>query len=174
MSANWVVPELGTDFTNDFEDLLINYIYSKWNISDPAKGSVMKPDYQIEPNTVSFKPGFPDYNRPYECCTVQTRTDLTERYSGKYVFTTIVEVLLRMKRLDRDAIEVDPQLQNMEQEIEDIVQHYNLNDIVGIKDLTFSFPDSKQAVYDGTDDFAKSDWRSIVRVKCLYEKQNIT
>lgn len=173
---SFVVPEIGADFSTDFEDLLIAYIFNNWTETNPAKGSSMQPDYESEPNTVSFKSGFPDYFRPYECAVVQTRTELipSETFSkSKFVFFTICDVMLRMKRLQRDAIETDPQLENMETEIERIIQHYQYNDIPGIKELSFSFPDSTARVYNASDNYAKVDWRSVIRVKLFYEKENI-
>jgi len=174
--STFVVPELGTDFSVDFEDLLIQYFYDKWTETNPAKGSTMKPDTELEPNCISFKPAFPDYFRPYEVCIVQTITQIIEQFSkSKFVFTTDLDVMLRMKQLDRDAIETDPQLEKMEIEIARICQFYkgDPQDIPGIKDIDFQFPDSIVRVYDGGDSYAKSDWRSVVKIKILYEKQNL-
>jgi hypothetical protein len=172
----WVVPELGTDFSDDFEDMVISYIFDKWTETNPAKGVNAQPDTTTEPSAISFKSGFPDFFRPYECVCVQTRTEVIEQFSGKsrFVFTTGLDIMLRMKRLNRDSPEVDPQLDNMEREIIRIMVHYKHNDILGIKDLLFSSPDSVSRVYDATDNYAKSDWRSIVRIKAFYEKQNLS
>jgi hypothetical protein len=172
----WVVPEIGADFTQDFEDLVIAYIYDKWIETDPPKGANPQPDTATEPNAISFKAGFPDYFRTYECCCVQTRTEVLEQYSGKsrFVFLTGLDLMLRMKKLNRDAIESDPQLEKMEREIMRIVSHYRHNDILGIKDLVFNLPESLVRIYNATDTYAKSDWRSIFRIKCFYEKQNLT
>ena len=172
----WVVPEIGADFTSDFEDLVIAYIYDKWTETNPAKGANPQPDTVTEVDKISFKAGFPDYFRTYECCCIQTRTEVIEQYSGKsrFVFTTALDIMLRMKRLNRDAIESDPQLENMEREIMRIVSHYKHNDILGIKDLLFNLPETSTRVYDARDTYAKSDWRSIFRIKCFYEKQNLT
>ena len=175
--STWGVPELGgADFSEDFEDMVINYIYEKWQETDPAKGSQMKPDTELEPGKLSFKSGFPDFFRAYECCCVQTRTQIIDQYTGKsrFLFTTDMDIMLRMKRLNRDAIESDPQLDNMEREIVRIATHYKHNDIPGIKDLPFVSPESVIRVYNATDTYAKSDWRSIVRIQCFYEKQNLS
>ena len=176
MSATWVVPELNTDFTTDFEDLLIDYIFAKWAITNPAKGTQAQPDPIAEPDRVSFKAGFPDYFRAYECNCLQTTTRVLETFGkSRWVFATQVQVLLRMKRLDRDSIEVNPQLTYMEQEIQRIVAQYkpDPNDIPGIKDLSFVFPASVVRIYDATDNYAKADWRSVVSIDMFYEKQNL-
>jgi hypothetical protein len=174
--STWVVPELGTDFTDDFEDMVIGYIFQQWQETDPPKGANMKPDTTTENGAVSFKSGFPDFFRAYECCCVQTRTELIEAYSGKsrFVFTTGIDIMLRMKRLNRDSASIDPQLDNMEREIIRIMTHYRHNDIGGIKDLLFGLPESVTRVYDARDTYAKSDWRSVIHVSAFYEKQNLT
>ena len=170
--STWIVPELQADFDDDFEDLLMPYLFDKWSITVPIKGTVPRPDMTLEPDTVSFKVGFPDFNRPYEVCVIQTKTDPIEKQSGKWTFTTTIEVMLRMLRIDRNAIDVDPQLENMEQEIQRIVESYPYNDITGIKDIFFD-PISTERIYDAKDNWAKSDWRSIVRIKLFYQKDNL-
>ena len=170
--STWVVPELGTDFDYDFEDKIIEYIYNKWSIGIPAKGTQMQTDYESEPDTISFKPGFPDFFRPYECACVQTRTEPLEKIGGKFVFTTGLDIMLRMKRIERDAIDVDPQLENMEQELQRIVEDYQPNEIIGIKDLVYNDSITAERVYNGSDTWAKSDWRSIIHIRIFFEKEN--
>ena len=169
MSATWIVPELDSDFNYDFEDRIIQYIYDNWQASDPAK--------DVTPQTengemVSFKAGFPDYFRPYEICCVTTRTLLLEKIDGKHVFTTGLDVMIRMKRLVRDAIEFEPQMENMENEVQRIIEHYQAQDITGIKDLVYDENPSVQRIYNARDSYAKSDWRSLVRIKVFYEKED--
>jgi len=173
MPATWVVPQLGTDFPDDFEDVIIQYVYDKWNISNPAKGSTLKPDYTIQPDTVSFKPGFPDLNRPYEVCCIQTITMPIEKINGKWTFTTGLEFLIRMKRIERAAIEVDPQLENMEGEIQRIVESYVPNEIPGYMDLVYDKPATKR-MYGPKASWAKSDWLTIIKIKVFYQKDDLT
>ena len=33
----WVVPEIGTDFTDDFEDMVISYMFDRWTETNPGK-----------------------------------------------------------------------------------------------------------------------------------------
>ena len=177
MTIQWLVPDLNADFSEDFEDLLIDYIYQKWSITDPAKGTTMRPDNLTEPDRVSFHAGFPDYHRPYEITTLKTVTGPTEPPElgkSRFFFATTVLVSLRMKRIERDTIEVDPQLGNMEREVERLVATYHPHDpqdIPGIKDLYFDFPLTVQRIYDARDNYAKSDWRSVISIKMFYEKQ---
>ena len=172
--STWLVPELGTDFTQDFEDIIIQYIFDKWTETDPAKGSQMQTDYESEPDTISFKPGFPDFFRPYECAIVQTRTTPLEKIDGKWVFTTGLDIMLRMKRIERDAIDVDPELENMEIELQRIIESYVPNEITGIKDLVYDDNVSAERVYNARDSWAKTDWRSIVHIKVFFEKEDIS
>ena len=167
--STWIVPELEADFTQDFEDTIIQYIYDNWQATDPAKDVTPQTE---DGEKVSFKAGFPDYFRPYEVCCVQTRTDLLEKIDGKFVFSTGIDIMCRMKRIERDAIDVDPQLENMEEEIQRIVEHYDPNEIVGIKDLVYNDNVSAERVYNARDSYAKSDWRSIIHIKVFYEKED--
>ena len=168
--STWVVPEIGDDFTNDFEDIIIAYLYDKYSISNPSKDAT---PHTEDGEKVSFKAGFPDYFRPYEICCVQTRTELIEKINGKHLFTTGLDVMIRMKRIDRDAIDTEPELENMEDEIQRIVENYAPEDIIGFKDLVYDSP-SVQRVYNATDNFAKSDWRSVIRIKVFYEKEDVS
>ena len=172
----WVVPEIGTDFTEDFEDLVIQHIFDEWTETNPGKGAALKPDTTTENDKISFKTGFPEYSRPYECCVIKTSTEVLEQFSGKsrFAFLTGLDIMLRMKRLNRDAPAADPQLENMEREVMRIMTTYKHNDILGIKDLVFKNPDSVVRVYNATDSWATSDWRSLVRIQVFYEKQNLT
>ena len=169
MVSTLVVPELGTDFTEDFEDIIIQYLWEKWSINNPDKDTILHTD---DPDKIRFKAGFPDTSFPYEICCVQTRTEPIEKVNAKWVFTTKLDILVRMQRLDRTAIETEPQMENMEREVQRIIEHYPPNEIVGIKDLVYDLP-STERVYGSSDTFAKSDWRSITRIKVFYEKEEI-
>ena len=84
----------------DFEDLVIDYIHSDWNARGPNQGLIYAADHGSEANTISFKPGFPDHFRPYECATVQKRTLLVEQFSNsKFDFTTTLDITLPMKSM---------------------------------------------------------------------------
>jgi len=172
MPVTWVVPELGTDFTQDFEDIIIQYIYDNWQETDPAKGALSKPDYESDPDKVSFKAGFPDFFRPYEVAIVQTRTTPLEKINGKWMFTTGLDCMVRMKRIERDGIAEDIQLENMEAEVQRIVENYIPNSIVGIKDLIYDDNISTEKIYGARDTWAKSDWRTVVHIKVFYEKED--
>ena len=174
MVVTWVVPELNTDFTQDFEDIVIQYIYDKWAINNPAKGALPHTDTETEPDTVSFKAGFPDFFRPYECACVQTRTTPLEKMGGKFMFVTGLDVMVRMKRIERDGIAEDIQLENMEREVQRITEHYIPNEIVGIKDIIYDDTVSTEKVYRARDTWAKSDWRTVVHIKVFYEKEDVS
>ena len=167
--STWIIPELGTDFAQDFEDTIIDYIYQKYDIALPAK-DLTDPHPETGEN-VSFKAGFPDFFMPYSIGVVQTRTTLIEKINGKHVFETGLDVMIRMKRIERDAIDTEPELENMENEVQRIVEDYRAEDIAGIYDLVYDSP-SVERVYNARDTYAKSDWRSIVKIKVFYEKED--
>lgn len=162
-----VVPELNTDFEFDYEEILIQYIYDNWSISDPPKPSAM--EAQGEP--LKFSVGFFDFNRPYNIVAIQTTTVPNEVGDNgrRYQIFTTVEMGIRMRRLAKNK--VDPQLKNMEREVKRIVMDYvNLHDITGIKQMLWA---GQERIYGAGDDYAKSDWRSVVRVNLYYENQVI-
>jgi len=172
--VTWVVPELNADFSQDFEDIIIQYMYDNWLETNPAKGTVLKPNNEIEPDKVSFKPGFPDFFKPYEVAIVQTRTTPLEKIGGKWMFVTGLDVMVRMKRIEKDGIAYDIQLENMEREVQRIVENYIPNSIVGIKDLIYDDTVSTEKVYGARDTWAKSDWRTVVHIKVFYEKEDVS
>lgn len=158
-----VVPELGTDFEDDYEEMMIQYLYDNWSITDPAK----PPDREAQNVPFKFHVGFFDFNRPYEIVALPTTTIPTEIGDNgrRYQLYTTIEIGVRMKRLARNK--PDPQIKNMEKEVKRIIMYYvNVKDIQGIKNLIFAGQDR---IYDATDDYAKSDWRSVTRVNMYYE-----
>lgn len=162
--STFVVPELvSTDFTSDFDELLRGYIATKYTLSDPALAS----------NTLKIKVGFFDYKLPYEIAILERETDPPQFLNGRRraYFQTTMEVWIRMKRLARSETEISPQLGYMEREIERITFQYRNQDIPGIKDVV---PAGGGRVYDGTDSYAQTDWRSMVRVRLQYEKADIS
>jgi len=164
-----LIPELGAMPSLTWENPLIQYIYTKWSIADPAKPLTFPSNDKI-----SFRVGFFDYFRAYEVNVLQTDTVPAWWDSGRHrVFlTTTMEVHMRMERLDRDAISVDPQLAMMEFEIMRIAMQYKKSpqDILGIKDLVYT---GTSRNYDATDDHASTDWRTIIRLNLQYEIQNM-
>jgi hypothetical protein len=159
MSATWVVPEITADFTSDFEDLVIPYIITKYALADPLKTDTTH--FQIHV-------GFYDFGQPYEIAALQTDTRIEQWLNSRaYVASTGVEIFIRMERLTDNK--VDPQLGNMEREIIRIAGQYRPNDITGIKLLRY---DGGERVYNGTDDYSKTDWRCVVRLRALYEKRD--
>lgn len=168
MSATWIVPFLETtDFTEDFEDLVLAYIFAKWNITDPKKGLTQITQDKDE---IKFHPGMYDFKKTYEICALTgVTTPIEYRNSQRWInWDTEVKVYLRMHRLARDGI--DPQLGNMEREVTRIARHYRPNDIPGIDNMWVSMQDR---IYLN-DDWAQSNWRSYVTVMIRYWKADIS
>lgn len=129
------VPVLAADFTTDFEDLMLNYLYSQWSISNPAKDPTGKTG--IDGSKVQFRPGFPDYSKPFEVLCLQTNTrvaDLNDPFSWHF-FTQLEIRIVRAYEAQRDNIA--PELGNMEREVEKIINTYTPNAINGIQDIIF-------------------------------------
>lgn len=126
------VAGLPADFTTDFEDLLLSYIFAEWSISDPAKGVTM----QDTASSLRFRPGFPDNLKPYEINALTTNTTISQRTDPQsWNFFTTVEIRTTVQRIARDNI--DPQLGNMEREVQRIINQYQSNEITGIQDLIY-------------------------------------
>lgn len=132
------------DFTTDFEDLVLQYLYNEWSISDPAKPAAMQGNNQ----DLEFRPGF-RRNRPaYQVLCIQTDTPPPEdqevsRRSWK--FMTSLEITIVVRRINRDNI--DPQLGNMEREVQRIISQYRKDDIPGIVDMFYR---GQARVYEDT------------------------
>lgn len=169
MTGTFIVPELGADFTDQFQKIAIDYIFAKWSISDPAKGASQMDD------TVSlrFKTGFADYYKPYEVTAMfmGTEAQQTELGSRAYEMKSYVDVGVRMKRLARDA--VDPQLNNMAKEVERIAAQYVTvpQDITGVKDILYR---GWEPIFDSRDNFAKSNWQAVVHIGFWYEMRDVS
>ena len=171
--STYIVAALPGDFTTDFEDLLLSYIFAEWSISTPAKGTTP----QDTAASLRFKAGMPDGLKPYEINALQTETRVSDKNDPQsWHFFTTVEIRITAERIARDNI--DPELGNMEREVQRIVNQYPANDIPGIADLIFS---QMSRDYTG---FAtggarralttalSSRWSSVTLVSLSYYKTN--
>ena len=160
--STFVIPELGTDQTNDWDELVRAYINTKYSLSDPPNDSNM-----------DIKVGFFKYDRPYEIAVLETDTPPPDYSNGRRraFLNTGIEVHMRMQRLDPADTQISPQLGNMERELQRISMQYHNQDIPGIKDMYW---DGGQRIYNATDTYAKSDCRSMIRYRLLYEKIDIS
>ena len=177
MVVTWIVPELGNNyFTEPFENMLIQYIYDEWSISDPQKGASM----QTSESDIVFRPGYLAEQPTYQVLAIQRETQNTTENPlmlgvSAWLLLTVCEVLVRMKRLvsanaDEDEMQlgIDPQLWNMEQEVLRIVGQYGKRpaDIPGIKNLIYL---SHQRLDEPNPSWSKSEWRTLFRIGMLYE-----
>jgi hypothetical protein len=159
-----IAPNNVPDFTSDFDELVRAYIETKYALADPNKATA---------NTIKFKVGFFDRKLPYEIAVLEQDTDPPQYPNGRRraYTTTGMEIWIRMKRLPRSETEIAPQLGFMEREIQRIAMQYRNQDIPGIKDM---FWNGGTRVYNANDEWAASEWRSMIRVRLVYEKVDIS
>jgi len=167
--SSYVVPELGTNFQTDFDKLVRDYIYAQYNISDPSKTDTGDPSL-TEP-ILNIKVGFFSYDKEFEIAVLETdwRVEQWGNAGRQSYRSTGIQISMRMRRIDVDK--VDPQLGNMEREIDRIASQYQNYGIPGIKEMQ---PESGERVYEATDNWASSDWRSVYRLRLYYEKQDLS
>lgn len=163
--STWIVPLLGVDFQNDFDKMLIDYIETNYNITDPLKTDT---DY------LRFAAGFFDYNQPYEITVIEqdTRREQELGNGGRSNYmSTLIEVNIRMQRLNPNGI--DPQLGYMEREVQRIIGQYRPHNITGISVMTY---EGKRRMYSHMtrDEYAETDWRTQVYARIYYELRDVS
>lgn len=181
------VPALSSDFTADFEDLVIQYLFTKWSISNPGKGATKT---GTDGTKVQFRPGFSDYAHPFQVLCLQTTTrvaNMNDPYSW-HMFTGVEIRIIRAYEPTRDNIAVE--LGNMEREVERIINEYTMNDINGIQDFIFisrsrdygnlsrTTATAKRNVLGtggivGGASWANSTWESVTMAEVSYYKERI-
>jgi len=167
--STFVVPEIGTDFTNPkFGNLLCRYLYDEWSITTPT--DIAKPTTFPSSDKFDFRTGFYGFDRPYEVCVLYMETIPVQILSRKrLLLNSIMTVNLRMQRIDRDGSEVNAELALMEEEVFRIAIQYQTapQDVTGIKDMLWQ---GVRRDYSLTDEWSESDWRSIVTINLQHEK----
>lgn len=167
MTASIAIPETAAEQTGDWDKLVLAYLFANWNIGNPAKGSAYIDN--SDPTLVRFRLGFPDFTHAYEINIIETETqDQIMNHGWRYWMQTTLLIGIRMKRLDRDR--PDPQLGYMEREIQRLAMTYitfATQQIPGVKEMNWG---GQQRIYNATDNWAKSDWRSEARITITYEK----
>ena len=169
MTPSITIPEIATEQTDDWDKLVLTYLFTNWAETNPAKGTT--PIDNTDEKYVRFRLGFPDYTHAYEINVLETDT-LTDPTRGghgfRYWMQTTLLIGIRMKRLDRDR--ADPQLGKMEREIQRLAMTYitfATQQIPGVKTMQW---EGQSRVYNATDTYAKSDWRTEARISITYEK----
>jgi|SRR5687768_8213725 len=130
------------DFSQDLENLLIQYIYDEWSIADPAKPAAKQGFGQ----TIEFRPGFDRTTPAYQVLCIQTDTETVEADTSQrsFKFLTRFEITV-ITNIMGDLDNVQPQLGYMEREIQRIINQYRYQDIPGIVNLAFR---GQARVYD--------------------------
>ena len=174
--VTYQVPILAADFSQDFEDMVITYLFNEWNIANPAQDAAATGS---DGTKVHFRPGFPDGSKPFEilCLTTQTiPANRNDPYSWHF-FTTIEIRIVRSMEMARDNLA--PELGNMEREVERIINSYVSDDIPGVQDFIFL---SRNRDYGSTGsaatsrvntakNWAASTWQSLTIAQLSYYKE---
>jgi hypothetical protein len=167
MTPSITIPEIATEQTGDWDKLVLAYLFANWTQTNPAKGSAQIDN--SDEKFVRFRLGFPDYTHAYEINILETDTQPQIMGHGyRYWMQTTLLIGIRMKRLDRDR--ADPQLGFMEREIQRLAMTYitfATQQIPGVKEMNWG---GQSRIYNASDNYAKSDWRTEARITITYEK----
>ena len=172
----WVVPELQTDFTENFAVTLINYIYAQWpytGLTGLEEGLNKPAEKTGHSNYIQFRPGIKDEVSNLQVLTKQGRTVVVEHNQTGWkreLLTTQVWVTTLVKMVELD--DTTSLLRKMDQAIHKICGTYRQvnqvsGDMRGIKDLIY---EGNDRVYGPKDAWNKSDWETNHSVLMWYEK----
>lgn len=130
------------DFSQDIENIIIDYLYQEWSILDPAKPSSKTGIGQ----NIEFRPGFDRGMPTYQVLCIQTDTEVTPHDVSirSWKFVTRVEITVITNKMG-DIDNVKPQLGYMEREVQRILNQYNPYEIPGIINVSFQ---GQTRVYD--------------------------
>lgn len=171
MTASIAIPETAAPQSGDWDKLVLDYIFTNWTLTNPPKGTTMIDE--LDTHFVRFRLGFPDYTSAYEINILETETIPTILNHGwRYWMQTTLLIGIRMERLDPDR--PDPQLGLMEREIQRLAMTYitfATQQIPGVKEMNWG---GQQRVYNGNDEWNKSDWRSEAKITITYENTVLT
>jgi hypothetical protein len=175
MTEVWVVPELGTNFTTNFTQMLIDYIYSQWSYTGltGAEAGLNKPGTPTgQSNYIEFRPGIRDDFKTLQVLALQGRTVVVQHEQTGWKresMTTQVWVTTLTKVIGKD--DTSSLLRKMDQEIGRICGTYrqanqSSGDMRGIKDLIY---EGNDRIYGPKDAFDKSDWETRHSILMWYE-----
>jgi hypothetical protein len=167
MTATIAIPETAAEQTDDWDRLVLAYLFANWTLTNPAKGSTMIDHSNTR--LVRFRLGFPDYSSAYEINILETDTVPQPMNHGwRYWMQTTLLIGIGMERLDADR--PDLQLGLMEREIQRLAMTYitfATQQIPGVKEMNWG---GQSRIYSGNDSWAKSQWRTDARINITYEK----
>ena len=174
MTDVWVVPELGTNFTENFAVMLINHIYNNWSYTSltGVEEGLNKPGTMTgQSNYIEFRAGIKDDFKTLQVLALQGRTvtidHLQTGYKRESMTTQVwVTTLTRVAEIDDQT----SLLRKMDQEIGRICGQYRqanqTGNMAGIKDLIY---EGNDRVFGPKDAFNKSDWESRHSILMWYE-----
>ena len=122
---------------------------------------------------LGWRVGLPDHSQPYEITALQFNTTADQidfqSIGATYEFTTEMQITIMAKRLP-GATNVDPQLGNMEREVQRLICQAVPGDISeNVREVIYL---GQERIYNANDTYAKSEWRTLVRVLLKIYIQN--
>ena len=161
--ASWVVAPLGTVFPQRLTKSLIDYIYTKYSLTDP-----LKTDFA----NMVFREGFYTLSKPYQITVLEQNTDINQLINTRdQDMYTLMYINIRMYRLQSQG--VDPQLWDMREEVIRIIGEYQSYDIPGVRELRWQGGMPEYVPNSDARAQAEQDWRYIVKCTMHYEMRNI-
>jgi hypothetical protein len=170
----WVVPELGTDFTENFSVMLIDYIYNNWPYTSETGllEGLNKPAAKSgQSNYIEFRAGIKDDFKTLQVLTRQGRTvtvnHMQTGWKRESMTTQVwVTTLIKVAEIDDST----PLLRKLDQAVAKICGMYRQSNqtgnMAGIKDLIY---EGNDRVYGTKDQWNKSDWMTNHSVLMFYE-----
>lgn len=178
MTQKFIVPELGTKFTNNFSVILSDYIYNTWpysGLTGQEEGLNKPSNATGQSNYIEFRPGFKREFQKLQVLCSQGRTVVVNHMQTGWkrdAMTTQVWVTTVAQIIGMD--DTGSVLRKMDEAIQDVCGMYSQDgqtgDMAGIKDLIYEGSDR---IYGPRDNFDKSDWETRHSILMFYELQRV-
>ena len=163
MVSSWVVVPLMTVFPQRHTKSLIDYIETKYSLTDPDKTDTSK---------FIFREGFYTLSKPYQITTLEQPTEVDQILGTRdMMMYTMMYINIRTYRLPSQG--VIPQLWDMREEVIRILGEYQSYEIPGIHDIRYQGGFPEYVPNSDARAQAEQDWRYVIKCTLHYELRNI-
>lgn len=177
LTEDWICPELGHNFEENFAVMLINHIFNNW----PYTGLTGQEEGLNKPatatgagNYIEFRAGIEDEYKTLEVLALQGRTVTVDHINNGWkndIFTTQVWVTTKIKVAEID--DSTTLLRRLDQAVSKICGMYRqasqTGEMRGIKDLIY---EGNDRIYGPKDQWNKSDWKTRHSILMWYQLQH--